>query len=313
MLDLVILSWVVFLTILSVLLTVIGYVLYSGLFSDINIRTGSPPIKNVTIAYKYKQGPYKTCGTLFSESCSIGPKLSSIGVFYDDPKQVPGEKCRYAVGSILCEGDGQPCQELLLLYQKCGFRIFSFPEVTHVVTASFPHRTPLSVFLGVQRVYPRMDCYIKERKLCAHPFIEIYQGNMIHFMGPLARQSDFYVPELREEWRQKDSEDSEEDRRTDITGADSNSETSSVCRMMSGSRESSLAPSSVPTLIHRDQGCGDHWSDRSSDQSSSSFEELDLELVEGQEKADGAPAEVPCNKTLAVTPEEREAVAEGEE
>ncbi|XP_061114377.1 testis-expressed protein 264 homolog [Conger conger] len=305
--DLVILSWVVFLIIFSVLVTLISYVLYSGLFSHINIRTGSPPIKNVTIAYKYKQGPYKECGTLFTESSSIGPKLCSIGVFYDDPKQVPSEQCRYAVGSILCEGDGQPCQELLHLYQKSGFRVFSFPEVTHVVKASFPHRTPLSVFLGVQRVYPKIDCYIKERKLCAHPFIEIYQGSTIHFMGPLARQSDFYIPELQE-----DSEDSEEeDRRTDVTGAGSNSETSSMSHMMSGSRESSLARSSVPTLTHRPQRSDrDHWSDRSSNQSSSSFEDLDLELVENQEET---AAKVPCSKPLDVTPEEREAVAEGEE
>ncbi|KAJ8265382.1 hypothetical protein COCON_G00144810 [Conger conger] len=111
--------------------------------------------------YHTQKGPYKECGTLFTKSSSIGPKLCSIGVFYDDPKQVPSEKCRYAVGSILSEGDGQPCQELLHLYQKSGFRVFSFPEVTHVVKASFPHRTPLSVFLGVQRVYPKIDCYIK--------------------------------------------------------------------------------------------------------------------------------------------------------
>ncbi|KAJ8265381.1 hypothetical protein COCON_G00144800 [Conger conger] len=147
----------------------------------------------------------------------------------------------------------------------------------------------------------------QERKLCAHPFIEIYQGSTIHFMGPLARQSDFYIPELQE-----DSEDSEEeDRRTDVTGAGSNSETSSMSHMMSGSRESSLARSSVPTLTHRPQRSDrDHWSDRSSNQSSSSFEDLDLELVEKQEET---AAEVPCSKPLDVTPEEREAVAEGEE
>ncbi|KAJ8370530.1 hypothetical protein SKAU_G00105580 [Synaphobranchus kaupii] len=77
--------------------------------------------------------------------------------------EVPSEKCRYVVGSISavtrlaasCErGLGQPCQELLHLYQKSGFWVFTFPGVTHVV--SFPQKTPLSVFLGLQRVYPQL-------------------------------------------------------------------------------------------------------------------------------------------------------------
>uniref|UniRef100_A0AAY5KPR3 Testis expressed 264, ER-phagy receptor n=1 Tax=Esox lucius TaxID=8010 RepID=A0AAY5KPR3_ESOLU len=203
----------------SLFVTVVGYLLYSGLLSEIIIRTGSPPIKNITVAYKFKQGPYKKSGQLFTESCSIGPELSSIGVFYDDPKKVPGENCRCAVGSILSEGDARPSEELLHLYEKFGFRVFSFPEVTHVVSASFPHRTPLSILFGVQKVYPQLDTYIKERKLCAHPFLEIYKDNRIHYMSPLGRQGDFYVPEVRQDpdRRRLGEDDSEEDRETDIS------------------------------------------------------------------------------------------------
>lgn len=70
------------------IVTIGGFLLYSGLLADVTIKTGSPPIRNVTIAYKFKEGAYKDCGAAFTESCSIEPKLSSIGVFYDDPKQV---------------------------------------------------------------------------------------------------------------------------------------------------------------------------------------------------------------------------------
>lgn len=38
----------------------------------------------------------------------------------------------------------------------------------------------------------------QERKLCAHPRLEIYLQDQIHFMCPLARQGDFYVPEVKE-------------------------------------------------------------------------------------------------------------------
>uniref|UniRef100_A0A4W5QQU2 Testis expressed 264, ER-phagy receptor n=1 Tax=Hucho hucho TaxID=62062 RepID=A0A4W5QQU2_9TELE len=229
------------------LVTIVGYVLYSGLLSEIHIRTGSPPIKNITIAYKFKQGPYKECGQLFTESCSIGPNLSSIGVFYDDPK--------------------------------------------------------------------------KERKLCAHPCLEIYRDDLIHYMSPLARQGDFYVPEVRQDpdRRLLGDNDSEEDRGTDITGADSNSECSSGSGVfLSDSRETSLAPSSVPSLLQHYRGGtggggGEDRSDRSS--RSSSFEELDMELPDGQVEEAGTELAIdaPCNKHLETTTEERGVIAGGEE
>lgn len=68
--------------------TIGGFLLYSGLLSEVNVKTGPPPIRNVTIAYKFKEGSYKDCGAGFTETCSIGPKLSTIAVFYDNPKQV---------------------------------------------------------------------------------------------------------------------------------------------------------------------------------------------------------------------------------
>ncbi|XP_026130977.1 LOW QUALITY PROTEIN: testis-expressed protein 264-like [Carassius auratus] len=265
---------------LVILLVAVCYILYSGLATEIHTRTGFPPVRSITIAYKYRVGPYKDCGSLFRESCSIGPTLPRIGIFYDDPKKVPAQKCRYAVGSILSESEDAPSEDQQQLYEKLGFRVFSFPEVTHVVTASFPHRTPLSIFLGVRRVYPQLNCYIKERKLCAHPFLEIYKGGMIHYMAPLARQGDFYVPEVREAQRWLLGKESEEDRRTDITGDDSHSECSSVSRLPpSESRDTSPAPSTTRTHSHRDRDRSwdlDHV--ESSDTSSvSSFEELDLD------------------------------------
>ncbi|XP_030633062.1 testis-expressed protein 264 [Chanos chanos] len=299
--------------IISLFLTVLGYVLYSGLLSEVTIGTGSPPIKNITIAYKFTEGPYKDCGALFTESCSIGPKLPSIGIFYDDPKKVPAQKCRYAVGSILSEGPEKPCEEQQRLFEKFGFRIFSFPEVTHVVATAFPHRTPLSIFLGVQRVYPQLSCYIKERKLCAHPFLEIYKGDLIHYMSPLARQGDFYVPEVRQaESRLTGEEESEEDGRTDITGADSNSECSSMSRLASSdSRDSSPAVSIAPSLLRRDWEDRDtpgRMSDRSS--SHSSFEELDMEMTDRPGEEDVTLPQPPHDKAAM---EEREMVVEGEE
>lgn len=59
----------------------------------------------------------------------------------------------------------------------------------------------------------------QERKLCAFPMIEICGSDVINYMVPLSRQTDFFVPEMKGEVKPEDKEnDSDEDRGTDITG-----------------------------------------------------------------------------------------------
>ncbi|XP_044074816.1 testis-expressed protein 264 homolog [Siniperca chuatsi] len=318
--------------------TVGGFLLYSGLLSDVIIKTGPPPIRNVTIAYKFREGSYKDCGAAYTESCSIGPKLSSIGVFYDDPKQRPSEKCRYLVGSVLCEGEEKPDEELQKLYEKFGFKVFSLPEVSHAVTTSFPCTTPLSHVLGPYRVYPRLSSYIEERKLCAFPTIEICNSDVINYMVPLSRQTDFFVPEMKEEVKTDvKEEDSDEDRGTDITGADSHSDVSSVSGGVPwDSRETSLAASTAASLasslplrdvMDANEDIKPRDSDRGSNESmgsGSSFEELDMdqeeqeEGEEREEKEDGEEEEVPegedgATEAVELVAEKKGPLGDGEE
>lgn len=58
---------------------------------------------------------------------------------------------------------------------------------------------------------------LQERRLCAHPFLELYRDGEIQFIVPLARQGDFYVPEVRQAER-KLSEQEEFHSDTDISG-----------------------------------------------------------------------------------------------
>uniref|UniRef100_A0A3Q3XI98 Uncharacterized protein n=1 Tax=Mola mola TaxID=94237 RepID=A0A3Q3XI98_MOLML len=254
--------------------TIGGFLLYSGLLTDVTIKTGPPPIRNVTIAYKFREGAYKDCGAAFTESCSIGPKLETIAVFYDDPKQ----KCRYVVGSVLSEGRETPDEELQKLYEKFGFKVFSLPEVSHAVTTTFPCTTPLSYVLGAHRVYPRLASYIEERKLCAFPMIEICLSDVVNYMVPLSRQTGFFVPEMKEEMKTDvKEEDSDEDRGTDITKT-------SLAASTAASLASSLPLRDImdanEDIKPRDQ------SDRGSNESmgsGSSFEELDMDQEDAVE------------------------------
>uniref|UniRef100_A0A5F8GPT6 Testis expressed 264, ER-phagy receptor n=1 Tax=Monodelphis domestica TaxID=13616 RepID=A0A5F8GPT6_MONDO len=194
--------------VLTLLLTLLGFAVYSGLLEDVVVSAGSPPIRNITLAYKFHVGSYKDSGQLFTESCSISPRLSSIGVYYDNPHT--------------------------------------------------------------------------ERKLCAHPRLEIYQQDQIHFVCPLARQGDFYVPEVKETERKSRAAAEADDTQTDVTGADTLSDTSSVSPEAGPrSRENSAATSTMsPGAAGRSWDDPDNRSEHSyseSGASGSSFEELDLE------------------------------------
>ncbi|KFV73811.1 Testis-expressed sequence 264 protein [Dryobates pubescens] len=265
------------------LLTIFGFAVYSGLFTEVVVSAGSPPVGSITLAYKFRVGPYGESGQLFTDGCSISSKLCSIGVYYDNPHTVSPEKCRFAIGRILSEGDAKPSEEQIKRFQKYGFKIFSFPAPSHVVMATFPFTTPLSIHLAVNRVHPALDTYIKERKLCAHPRIEIYKEDRIYFVCPLARQGDFYVPEMKELERKSRAAEAE-DAQTDITGADTMSETSSISiEATTDSRDTSVATSVLlPFPASRGREEADNRSEHSyseSGASGSSFEELDLEVT----------------------------------
>ncbi|NXU70707.1 TX264 protein, partial [Oreotrochilus melanogaster] len=279
--------------VMLLLLTIFGFVVYSGLFTEVVVSAGSPPVSNITLAYKFRVGPYGESGQLFTDGCSISSKLYSIGVYYDNPHTVSPEKCRFAIGRILSEGDAKPSEEQVKRFQKYGFKIFSFPAPSHVVMATFPFTTPLSIHLAINRVHPALDTYIKERKLCAHPRIEIYKEDRIYFVCPLARQGDFYVPEMKELERKSRAAAAEaEDAQTDITGADTTSEASSISiEATTDSRDTSVATSILmPFPASRGREEADNRSEHSyseSGASGSSFEELDLEVTGDGEGAPG--------------------------
>lgn len=288
--------------VVSLILTLLGLLFYSGLLSEVVIRTGTPPVKQITIAYKFKKGSYQESGAAFTESCSIAPKLCSIGVYYDDPNQTQADCCRYAVGSILSENEEKPDEELQRLYEKFGFRIISLPEVSFAVTSSFPNRCPLSPICGAYRVFPELNAYITERRLSAYPFLEIFKGDLIHYMCPLENQEGFFVPELlekqtMEEEEPKKAEKDEDDKADEVT------ETGESCRMESSaviqqagvsgveSREAVEDPPVEQQSPEHDEGDGhseeaDQEAKGSSESlgSGSSFEELDMDMEEAEKE-----------------------------
>lgn len=69
-------------------LTALGLLWYSGVFYNIVIGAGKPPITNVEVAYLVGRGPYKNAGELFTVVTGAAPFQRPLGVYYDDPKEV---------------------------------------------------------------------------------------------------------------------------------------------------------------------------------------------------------------------------------
>jgi len=182
------------------LVTLCVLLIYSGVFDRLeDISTGKPPIGKTIIAYKFEKGPYNESGQIFTEAAIISPKNKALGIYYDDPQKVESKNLRYAVGSILCEGDGKIDEDEVKSFTEGGFKILHLPEVTYAVKTKFPHATPLSILFGTWKAYPKLRYYIEEHKLCAYPFLEYYEGDFIHYIAPLSKQDQFVVPECEED------------------------------------------------------------------------------------------------------------------
>ena len=185
--------------ILLTLVTIFGYLGYSGLFHSLAVSTLEPPTGALTLAYKTQVGPYKDAGWLFTESFCLLPHRQQLGIYYDDPEGVPAAQLRCAVGPVLATRGEQPDPAEVEKVEKEGFSIIPLASPSYVVSTSFPFTTTLSIYLAIYKAYPALRDYISERRLCAYPALELYTDAAIVFMMPLSRQDEFFVQEFQED------------------------------------------------------------------------------------------------------------------
>ena len=119
-------------------------------------------------------GPYSKVGKSMMD---IDKKLKDsgiictkgFGIYYDDPKIIPAEKCRSFVGNILEEKDFSRISEL----KSAGFKVDSVPIAKSVVS-EFPLKNALSYMVGPVKVYPVLSKYMSEKRYKSTLSLEIY-------------------------------------------------------------------------------------------------------------------------------------------
>lgn len=258
-----------------------------------------------TVAYKLNRGPYNESGHLFTEitgdlvrsNPSISSKIHMIGFYYDNPNTVEDQnECRYAAGIILPDvseqsnsrseqsnsqseqSNSQPQsgdnifvteelrEELKVGLQEKGYEFVTLPTIDHVVHATFPFRGPFSIVIATRKVYPCLNWYVQEHNLCAHPSIEVYTSDSIHFILPLSKQDSFYFfpPDSVDD--DSVGDDSVGDDSVDEDENVSNSEAEHEDEIESEGTNSKDQGSSSSDLVER----------KPSTDGSSSFEEIEL-------------------------------------
>lgn len=145
---------------------------YIGFFK--NIEPTEKQEGGYTAAGMEFTGPYSKAGKYIMD---VDNKLKAMGIacekgfgiYYDDPKAVPAEKCRSFVGNILEEKDFNRIPEL----KSAGFRIDSIPRAKAVI-AEFPIKNTLSYMFGPMKVYPALSKYMSEKGYKCALSLEVY-------------------------------------------------------------------------------------------------------------------------------------------
>ncbi|TVQ07366.1 MAG: hypothetical protein EA361_18455 [Bacteroidetes bacterium] len=127
------------------------------------------------LAYEPHTGEYKNVGKVIDKmyydllneekvECFRG-----FGIYYDNPQKVEKSKLRSDVGNIL----ENPTPELL--DQLSGKYNIKTLERQKYLVAEFPYKNQMSIIMGIMKVYPALNKYIRQNQLNEEGFVmEIY-------------------------------------------------------------------------------------------------------------------------------------------
>ena len=160
--------WILGLLLISLLLML----WYSGAFTTLKVEEKNSDQYIVagtlfTGAYYKVNTPMKHVDSLLQ---SIGIHTTQgFGIYYDDPKSTPMEKCRSFVGNVLDTNSFSKLAEI----QHAGLTIDTIESLPSVII-SLPTKTTLSYMIGPKRAYPALVKYITKKQLKPTLAVEIY-------------------------------------------------------------------------------------------------------------------------------------------
>ncbi|MBN2280996.1 MAG: GyrI-like domain-containing protein [Candidatus Marinimicrobia bacterium] len=173
------------LVIIFILFIMLIFLTTNGLFfkPEIKIKLMGP----FKFVYRDHIGPYRETGKIQNEIYAYllaDQKIETfkgIGIYYDNPKNVPPEQLRSKVGCIIEPKDDIPTTSL-----SNDFKMMTL-EKQEMIYAEFPFKSKIAIMLGIMKVYPLMQNYCVEKGLVFRESIEIYDvpGRKIFYLMPI--------------------------------------------------------------------------------------------------------------------------------
>lgn len=139
---------------------IVGFAAYWGAFKSIKFTVVEQG--GETLVYENMTGDYRQSGVVMDKvyysllnDYNI-ETFKGFGIYYDNPQKVETSKLRSELGCIIEESDIHRVSEL-----DGNFKIKSYPKGKYIVT-EFPYKGKLSVMLGIIKVYPALNKFVKE-------------------------------------------------------------------------------------------------------------------------------------------------------
>lgn len=162
------------------------YVWSGGFFTPVILEAETGPMLFVGLPHK---GSYKKISSKFTESAEKASSLKLVpepmaGIYFDDPSFVNEEQLRSYAGFLT---DQKTADTLISKFPE--FRVIAIPKQV-LLKSEFPNQGIVSMFLAIQKVYPKFGEYFKEKNLVMQEAdraseknfaMEIYNKDKIEF------------------------------------------------------------------------------------------------------------------------------------
>lgn len=157
----------------AIFVVLVGITAYYGAFYSVDVQvkqTGGE-----TIVYEKMKGDYSLSKAVMDkiyEKLQADYQIEStqgIGIYYDNPRDVPTAELRFDVGCVLPDGVIDRLEDL-----KAEFLVKTLEEREYL-EAEFPFRGGPSVFLNIMKTYPALQRFAEVNDYNQEaPIIEIY-------------------------------------------------------------------------------------------------------------------------------------------
>ena len=180
-----VLKWILIVLAVAIVL-VLTFMGYMGLL-------GEPKVSEMKMGpylfvYEPYVGPYMNTGKVFDRvykaigSDGIETKRE-LGIYFDDPSNVPAEKLRSQCGVVIEENDFAKFASVSKKYRS------KIIETADCVVAEFPIRNSLSYAFGPMKAYPALAKYAQAKGYRSAVPYELYDmpAGRIYFVMPVIK------------------------------------------------------------------------------------------------------------------------------